>query len=359
MTPRRRILISLVLIVAGIISAVFVSIETNPEIIIQGRLVGYNIEVAGNFAYVSNNDGVVVIDKSVYSAPIRIANIPLSNGAFGMDIEDDLLYVAGTTNGLVIVDISVPSSPAILGNASVGVAYNVFVTGDRAYVVNTDGKLAVIDVSDSSNPSILGTFAVASRGNDVATVGNIAYFAALDNGLIVMNVSEPSSPDIIRTLSNSQGSWDICVYGEILYLGCHGGGLRIYNISSPEDPIWLSSFNDGGEVYGVSGNGEYLVLADLQEGAEFLDVTDPRNPVLIAKYANAAPHSVYYDGVYAYLADQDKEFILIDFDVDNPVGYPSRSPNVDLLWAIPIVLLSVGISVIFFPVVRAKMKNAQ
>ncbi|MDF1538403.1 MAG: hypothetical protein P1Q69_05835 [Candidatus Thorarchaeota archaeon] len=359
MASRKKLLISVVLILAGIISTIFVSIETNSEVIIQGRLVGYNIEVAGDFAYVSNNDGVVVIDKSVYNTPLRIANIPLSNGAFGMDIDDDLLYIAGTSNGLVIVDISVPASPVILGNATIGVAYNVFVTDNRAYTVNTYGELGIVDVSNASNPSVLGIFTVASRGIDVAVVGDIGYFAAPDSGLVVVNVSDPSSLDVIQTLPNTNGAWDICVHEEILYLGRHGGGLNIYNISSPEDPTWLSSFNDGGEVYGVSGDGEYLVLADLQEGAELLDVTDPEDPILLAKYMDAAPHSVYYDGVYAYLGDQDKEFILIDFDGDEPMGYPSRSPNVDWLWAIPIMLFALGISVVVLPVIAAKMKKTQ
>ncbi len=349
MTPGKRIRITVILIMAGCISAVFVSIETHP--------VGYDVAAEGDFVYVSNNDGVVVIDKSVYNAPVRVANVPMSDGAFGLDIENDRLYAAGSSSGLVIVDISIPTSPVILGDVPLGVATNVFVSGNCAYVVNADGELGIVDVSNSSDPLILGTLDVGSRGSDVAVAGNTAYFADPDSGLVVIDVSEPSSPGIIQTLSNTHGAWDICIYEDILYLGCHGNGLRVFNMSSPEDPTWLSSFDNGGEVYGVSGNREYLVLADLQEGAELLDVTDLRNPVLVAEYSNAAPHSVYFDGKYAYLGDQDKEFILIDFDADEPIGYPSRSLNVNLLWAIPIILLSIGVSVIVVPVVGARMKS--
>ena len=67
---------------------------------------------------------------------------------------------------------------------------------------------------------------------------------------------------------------------------------------------------------------------------------------------------MYYDGVYAYLGDQDKEFILIDFEADEPIGYVVRSPNVDWLGAVPIVFLSVGITLMVFPYFRAKMKNS-
>jgi hypothetical protein len=94
----------------------------------------------------------------------------------------------------------------------------------------------------------------------------------------------------------------------------------------------------------------------LQDGAEFLDVSDPSDPVLVSKYTNAAPHAVYYDGVYAYLADQDKEFILVD--LANPhQGYAVRTPNIDWLWAVPITLFSMGISILIVPFLRGNQKG--
>jgi hypothetical protein len=271
-----------------------------------------------------------------------------------MDIKNDTLYISGASNGLVIADISVPTSPTVLGSIPSGTVYNVFVVGDRAYLVNYEGTLGVVDVSNSSDPSMLEIISVSSRGGDVAVVGDIAYFADPDTGLVVIDIGDISSPNILQTLPITQGAWDISIHNDILYLGCHANGLRIFNISSPENPERLSSFNNGGEIYGVSGNGEYLVLADLQDGAELLDVTDPENPELVAEYSNAAPHSVFYDGTYAYLGDQDKEFILIDFNADPPIGYPSRSPNVDLLWAIPIGFILVGLSVAIIPLIKKK-----
>ena len=86
MTSQRRRLISVLFVIIGIISAAFVFVETNTDVIIPGRVVGYDIEVQGNFAYVSNNDGVSVIDMSVLSAPVRVASIQVPDGVFGLDI---------------------------------------------------------------------------------------------------------------------------------------------------------------------------------------------------------------------------------------------------------------------------------
>jgi hypothetical protein len=251
-TPRKRLFIAMLFLVAGLISVVYVSVETNPEIIVPGRVVGYNVEAAGDYAYVSNNDGVVIIDKSDHSAPLRVGTIPLRDGARGMAIEGAKLYIAGTEQGLVIVDISAPVNPVVLGNVTMGIAYNVFVVGSMAYLVTVEGALGIVDVSNASSPSVLGALVVGSRGTDVAVAGDIAYYACPDSGLVLVNVSSPSSPEIIKTQPSTQGAMDICIHEETLYLGCHGGGLKIFNISSAEDPIWLSSFDDGGEVWGVS-----------------------------------------------------------------------------------------------------------
>jgi hypothetical protein len=352
MISRRRRLVSVLFIVVGIISAAFVAIMTNPDTTIPGLDVGYDIEVDGNYAYVSNNYGVSVVDMSVHNAPLRVASIQVNSGVFGLDIVGDILYVGGTSDGLVIVDISNPTNPEVIGNYTEGGILSLFVSNNHVFAHRGGGMLEIIDVSDPSNPSTLSTLNVGTSGHDIAVVGDICYFADPSNGLIVVDVSDLSSPEIIRTVPSTGSAFDICIYEDILYLGRHGSGLRIYDISTPEDPSFLSYFNDGGEVYGVSGNGEYLVLADLQEGAELLNVTDPRNPVEIAEYTNAAPHNVYYDGTYAYLADQDKEFILIDFEGEEVQGYAVRSPSVDFLWTIPIGFILSGVLIIAIPFVR-------
>jgi len=339
-----------------LLSAVIIQITPNPEDNALTLSIGYEIAVAENYAYVSNNYGVVVIDVSQHSDPIRVANISMNDdGAFGLHIVNELLYIAAPSDGLVIVDISIPTNPERLASHTCSFATNLFVAGEYVYVAN-GGSLSIFDISNSSAPEEIADLYVGTRGEDVTVVGDIAYYANPMAGLVVVNVSIPSSPDIIRTLPNSGGAWTISVHENVLYLGRHGSGLSIYDITSNESPILLGSFNNGGEVYGVSGDGELLAIADLQEGAELLNVTDPVNPVLIAEYPNAAPHSVFYDGVYTYLADQDQEFILIDFNSEGTPGYAVRTPGIETSWVIPISLISFGIAILIISIVLARTK---
>ena len=62
---------------------------------------------------------------------------------------------------------------------------------------------------------------------------------------------------------------------------------------------------------GVTSN--YLWIGDLQEGIEIYDVSDPRSPELVAQDQHYAPHDIYFDGDFAYLADQDRGFIILEY----------------------------------------------
>jgi hypothetical protein len=103
------------------------------------------------------------------------------------------------------------------------------------------------------------------------------------------------------------------ISGDRLYLGCHGNGARILDISDPRSPRVLATFSPSGEAWGASGDGTHLWIADLQEGVELYDVRDPARPQLIGRAENYAPHDITASGGYAYLADQDKGLVILEY----------------------------------------------
>jgi hypothetical protein len=103
----------------------------------------------------------------------------------------------------------------------------------------------------------------------------------------------------------------------LILLGCHRYGVYIFDISTPHSPTQLGKYYKlGGEAYGVTGNTTHLYVADLQLGAYLLNITDPSNPTELVSYSNAAPHDIIFDGINVYLADQDKQLIILDEHLD-------------------------------------------
>ena len=66
-----------------------------------------------------------------------------------------LLTVADGSSGLQIVNISSPSSPALIGTYNtLGYAQDVTVSGNYAYVADNTAGLQIIDISNPSSKAL-------------------------------------------------------------------------------------------------------------------------------------------------------------------------------------------------------------
>lgn len=275
----------------------------------------YHVFVQGDTAYVANNGGVAIVDISRRDRPRKTATIELKEAAFGVGAHDGLVFIAGPVDGLVIADVQDRSHPRIVGTYPGSGINDVCVDGTTAYASTQQGDLLTIDIGDPSKPALLGSYSRrGGRGLMVECLGDIVYFSTSDKGVDVLDVSDPASSQKLITIPNTQGAIDAHQIGDLLYLACHGNGVRILDVSDPRLPVAIASFINGGEAWGVGGGSQYLWVGDLQEGVEIYDVSDPLSPILLTQDHRYAPHDLFYDGVYAYLADQDHGFVILQFD---------------------------------------------
>jgi len=276
--------------------------------------VAYDVYVEESYAYLTNNDGVIIFDVSQPDSPQKAGEI-LSGTAFGIFVENGLIYIAGGS-GLVIADVSDPVNPQQLGEYdSEGVTHQVRVRGPYAYIAGSTG-LEIVDVSDPSTPRPVARLSDGGDAMGVEIYDSTLYLAKPGKGLEVIDVRDPSSPQKITTVSETQGAWDIHIHEELLYLGCHGAGIRIISISDKESPQIIGRFNDDdeGEALGVWGDGEYLYVAD-NYGIEVLDVKDPTRPSEIGQYdAVRGAHDLYVVGTFIHVAEARKGLIIFEFE---------------------------------------------
>jgi len=67
----------------------------------------------------------------------------------------------------------------------------------------------------------------------------------------------------------------------------------------------------------VGGDSKYVWVGDLQEGIEIYDISNPRSPVLVTQDQRFAPHDIFFDDDYVYLADQDRGFVILEYAEEN------------------------------------------
>ncbi len=273
--------------------------------------VGYGVYVDKDYAYVTNNDGVVVFDIRQSRKPRKISMIP-TGVTFGIHIEDNLAYILGR-RGLVIADISDPVNPKKIQEYVIEeYKQRVHVEVNNVYIAS-DAGLEILDASNSRKINTIAQYGDSkARGVDVCD--DIVYLAVPDNGVEVIDVTDPCSPQKITTVDGTKGACDVHIHDEYLYVARHEGGIVILNISDKKSPKTVGSFHfdDGGEAKGVWGNGKYVFIAGNR--IKMLDVSEPKSPYEIGEYSRRGGHDLCVDGKFVYVASGRKGLLILQFD---------------------------------------------
>jgi len=102
---------------------------------------------------------------------------------------------------LLILDISVPDSPNLLGSIELpGNPLRFDVQGDMAFVACGDSGIQVVDMSSPSAPMIIGRFMTAKPARYVIVRDSLCYLLD-DWRFSVLNVATPANPFEIGFLS--------------------------------------------------------------------------------------------------------------------------------------------------------------
>ncbi|HEY0603356.1 MAG TPA: hypothetical protein VGD58_10615, partial [Herpetosiphonaceae bacterium] len=73
------------------------------------------LDVEGSLAYVNEGHGLAILDISDPAQPSRRSYLQLPDSPAAADVAGTTAYIADTTAGLQIVDVSNPNSPVLLG----------------------------------------------------------------------------------------------------------------------------------------------------------------------------------------------------------------------------------------------------
>jgi len=238
----------------------------------------FSVAVAGAVAYVASDNlgGFQVIDVSDPSRPTPVAAFETPGAARAVAVQDGLAYVLQADDGLLIIDVSTPSSLALLSSLELpngGGARDIAASGSLVFVANNVAGLHVIGVSDSFAPTILGT-ADVSGADGVTVVEDIAYVAT-GIGLELVNVADPSSPAVIGSAPTPPyPGKDVAVLGGIAYVAGDLGGLFVIDVSIPSAPLVLGSVETQDRALGVTVVGSLAYVADENAGLQIIDVED-------------------------------------------------------------------------------------
>ncbi|MFX0108094.1 MAG: LVIVD repeat-containing protein [Candidatus Hodarchaeota archaeon] len=256
--------------------------------------------------------GLIIIDVSDPVQPEILGTFHAGGLPFAIESKDEIVYLADQLEGLRIIDISDPANPVeIEGYVGSGMAFDLEIEGDFLFMADYEYGMVVLDISSPSNPVF-----VSNLGPDcghLEIIENIAYIAG-SGRIRIVDVSDPSHPTLLgQTIQSSSTLWDPSVSNSIIYLANHSGDdgeLLIFDASDPSNIEEIGEFDSEGTFQSFFVQDSLLYAVDFESGLYILDVTDSTSPFEIDRFSEGQPWDVtIYDG-FVYLVGSEGLQIL-------------------------------------------------
>ncbi len=166
------------------------------------------------------------------------------NGARRITIAGTYAYIL-CDRGLVVVDLDQPLAPRVtaeIGAPDLVEPQGIAVQFRYAFVAGRDG-LKTLDVTDLAHPRIVpGTLVKIDGARNVTVSRTTVYVSAGKNGVALVNVTQPEHPRVDQTFTADGqlndvndvkiGAVDASIFA---YVADGRNGLRILQVISPED----------------------------------------------------------------------------------------------------------------------------
>ncbi len=319
----------------------------------QGDLIK-SLAIQGDFLYIGDTGKLGIVDIShplTPNPPTISLELPYKNQVNDVAIYGSYAYLALAGKGILVVDISDPSSPVVgrLLTTNLATPHRMNVSGGYLYVTldTPNHSLRILGLADPSSPEYLGSFsAPLEAGNSygdyssVAVKGNYAFLAEWYYAFIVVDVSNPSSPREVTRLTGINPS-DIQIAGNYAFVSSrytsirpNGGGIMIIDITNPTQPKLAGyEYNHStgyGEGISVNSQGTYAFASFTTNGFTGWDIRNRAAPVRLPlqkgtyKIPAFSGDSVTGNGNFAYVGAHNDGIWVVDIsDKANPqdVGF--------------------------------------
>ncbi len=249
-----------------------------------------DVYVSGDLAFTGGYYFFRILDISDLNSPVVLSTLDLDSIAVeDIHVQDDYAYLAAGNDGLYIIDISTPESPALAGSLNVhNSAKRICVSGDYAYIQDrlvTEEGLLVVDISDPTQP-VESAFLDVEIKHDIAFSDNYVYGADCAQGVRIIDVNDPANPILVNTFQGPTiEHYAIHVSGNYAYVTewIGGDGMVVFDISDKQNPVEVATCLIGARDIFIEGNYAYGV-GYIDSTLSIVDISSPDNPVSVGHY---------------------------------------------------------------------------
>ncbi len=288
------------------------------------------LAVSGQYVYYGQYQNypftrdLLIIDAADSQSPTIVSRLELAGTPKGIAISGTHAFVAASNAGLLVVDISDPLTPEIVGQMDSGAYYHeVTIRDNLAFVLNSDG-LQILDISGPTDPQLIGNNDFDNNYRALVISEDYAYVTT-DDALWVVDIINLEDPQEVSSLTfpfndGHDDPGEMILQGQLLFVGTNQTGLQTVDISNPYEPTIVGGFHMPDRVKGMAlhENHAYIgYLSDWSPGFKVVDISNPLNPEMLGRTGGVySPKDMVIAGDLLCVASE--YYGLKILDISNP-----------------------------------------
>lgn len=294
-----------------------------------------DLAIAHNMAFLAGGWSIPIIDVSIPMSPTLIGRYDdHCSSSYDVVVVEELLLASCGYDGLHLVNISTPDQPSHLSTVPMVSGYaQLAVSGSIAYALS-DSRLVVVDISAPLTPTVLGRVDLPNieRSHDLVVAGNRAYLVTGKNnypaegkqGLRVIDVSNPGQMHEVGWFETGADTFGVTYDSGLVYLGAGESGVEIVDVSQANGLMEIGRYGLPPWTIAVAVDNDYAYVVDYSYGFKVIDVSQPSSPNWVGSLdENLAESDIVISGDYAYVAER-KGLRVID------ISYPPQPAQIGL-----------------------------
>lgn len=243
-----------------------------------------DIATDGNYVYVANSSGLIIVDATNKTAPAYLTRTGTSFK--GVKVVGNYVYVTSLfSNNFRIYNVTTKSTPSLSGQFTnpthLVSPKGLEIVGNYAYVLSQD-RLVVVNITTPTSPfiqSYLVNSTNLSTGDEVVIIGNMAFVLSTGR-LVSLNISGAASPTLAGNLTglDSTSTYSGLIAASSAVFTGTNTGFRAY--SAVSSPVLLkASSGIIGANGGISASGNNVFLTTNNSVVSF-DISSPASPTV-------------------------------------------------------------------------------
>ena len=227
-----------------------------------------SMKVIGNIAYLmeQTDQCLRTIDISDPCAPTLIGTYEGQVPApFDMDVYGNYAYIT-QNNGVLILDVSDPANITYAGSYDEHMYNgNVLITDHYAFVVTNMGGVRVLDISsDPASPDLIATYDLGEWSAELRAVDDYLYILSSQK-LWVFEIGDfqnwsPICEQIVYEYPG--GTTGMAIDNGYAFLTNERRGLQVYDMRSLASPQMVGFYDTPGFAFGVFARDDLAIVAD-------------------------------------------------------------------------------------------------